>query len=139
MRDSIKGLKDEEHSIARVTKLGAFLRKYSLDEILQLVNVLKGNMSIIGPRPLLMQYMPLYDENQAKRHLVRPGITGWAQVNGRNAINWNEKFNYDIWYVDNMSFKLDLKIFILTIYKVMKKEGVNKKEGAIMHEWNGNN
>src|SRR5690606_30055223 len=99
----------------RLTPLGSFVRKTSLDEIPQLINVLKGDMSLIGPRPLLTQYLPLYNAHQARRHEVRPGITGWAQVNGRNAISWKQKFDYDVWYVDNISFRLDVMIFFLTI------------------------
>lgn len=110
----------------RLTPFGAFLRKYSLDEIPQFVNVLKGDLSIVGPRPLLMEYLPLYSKEQFKRHMVKPGITGWAQVNGRNAISWEEKFDLDVWYVYNYSFFLDLKILLLTVIKVMKKEGISQ-------------
>lgn len=109
----------------RLTKIGALVRKTSLDEIPQLFNVLKGDMSIIGPRPLLVEYLPLYNETQKRRHHVKPGITGWAQVNGRNAIDWDKKFELDVWYVDNCSFWLDLKIVFLTIQKVIKSEGIN--------------
>lgn len=109
----------------RLTAVGSFVRKTSLDEIPQLINVLKGDMSLIGPRPLLVQYLPLYNDHQARRHEVRPGITGWAQVNGRNAISWEEKFNLDVWYVDHVSFMLDLKIIFLTIKKVFKREGIS--------------
>jgi len=108
----------------RLTKIGAFVRKTSLDEIPQLLNVIKGDMSLIGPRPLLVHYLPLYNDFQKQRHNIRPGITGWAQVNGRNAISWNQKFEYDIWYVANCSCILDLKILYLTIKKVIKKEGI---------------
>lgn len=121
----------------RVTKIGAFIRKYSLDEIPQLLNVLKGDMSLIGPRPLLMQYLPLYNNTQKRRHEVKPGITGWAQVNGRNAITWKEKFNYDVWYVQNISFWLDLKILILTLKKVIIKEGVNSQADLNMPPFMG--
>ena len=110
----------------RLTKFGRFLRKYSIDELPQLINVMKGELSLVGPRPLLMEYLPLYTEEQAKRHLVRPGITGWAQVNGRNAINWEEKFKLDVWYVNNHTFLLDLKILILTIIKVIYSDGINQ-------------
>jgi sugar transferase EpsL len=110
----------------RLTSFGLFLRKYSLDEIPQFINVLKGELSIVGPRPLLMEYLPLYSKEQFKRHLVKPGITGWAQVNGRNAISWEEKFDLDIWYVYNYSFFLDLKILLLTVIKVIKKEGISQ-------------
>lgn len=126
------------HSLSRVTKAGAFIRKYSLDELLQLVNVLKGDMSLIGPRPLLIQYLPLYNEEQQKRHDVRPGITGWAQIKGRNSISWNQKFEYDIWYVENLNFMLDLKILWLTLLKVIKKEGVNSDGEITMEVWSGN-
>lgn len=122
----------------RLTKMGSFVRKTSLDEIPQLWNVLKGDMSLIGPRPLLPEYLPLYNETQKRRHEVRPGITGWAQVNGRNAIGWSQKFEYDVWYVDNMSFVLDCKIVILTIKKVMKTEGINAVGTATMEPFNGN-
>ena len=122
----------------RITKIGKFIRKYSLDEIPQLINVLKGDMSLIGPRPLLIDYLPLYDNEQRKRHNVRPGVTGWAQVNGRNEISWKKKFEYDIWYVNNVSFMLDVKIILLTIKKVIKKEGVNNQENLNMTAFKGN-
>ena len=108
----------------RLTSFGRFLRKYSLDELPQLFNVVKGDISLVGPRPLLMEYLPLYTKEQAKRHDVRPGVTGWAQVNGRNAIEWEEKFKLDVWYVENQSFLLDIKILYLTIFKVLKSEGI---------------
>jgi undecaprenyl phosphate N,N'-diacetylbacillosamine 1-phosphate transferase len=114
----------------RLTKLGIFLRKTSFDEVPQVINILKGDMSIIGPRPLLPEYLPLYNKTQKKRHNVKPGITGWAQINGRNAISWKKKFEYDVWYVENRSFLLDVKIFFKTFFKVLKSEGVNK-EGEI--------
>ena len=114
----------------RLTKLGIFLRKTSLDEGPQVLNILKGDMSIIGPRPLLPEYLPLYNKTQKKRHNVKPGITGWAQINGRNAISWKKKFEYDVWYVENRSFLLDVKIFFKTFLKVVKSEGVNK-EGEV--------
>lgn len=110
----------------RLTSLGRFLRKYSLDELPQLTNVLKGDISLVGPRPLLMEYLELYTEEQAKRHLVKPGITGWAQVNGRNHISWEEKFRLDVWYVENKSFLLDLKILFMTVSKVLKSEGIQQ-------------
>jgi sugar transferase EpsL len=110
----------------RLTSVGLFLRKYSLDELLQLFNVLKGDLSLVGPRPLLMDYLPLYNAEQARRHEVKPGITGWAQVNGRNAISWEEKFVLDVWYVDNYSFLLDIKIIFITIKKVFRTEGINQ-------------
>ena len=123
----------------RLTKIGAFVRKTSLDEIPQLMNVLKGDMSLIGPRPLLVQYLPLYNAEQKKRHDVRPGITGWAQVNGRNAISWEQKFAYDVWYVDNISLLLDIKILFLTIKKVVLSEGVSQEGQATMEAFNINN
>ena len=116
----------------RVTKIGLFIRKYSLDEIPQLINVLKGDMSIIGPRPLLIQYLPLYKNWQKKRHHVKPGITGWAQVNGRNTITWKQKFEYDVWYVEHLSLLLDVKIFFLTLKKVILKDGVNSQTNLNM-------
>ena len=122
----------------RLTKIGAFVRKTSLDEIPQLINVLKGDMSLIGPRPLLVQYLALYNEKQARRHEVRPGITGWAQVNGRNAIGWQQKFEYDVWYVDNMSFALDMKIVWLTLKKVVVREGISQEGQATMEAFKGN-
>lgn len=109
----------------RMTKFGAFLRSTSLDELPGLFNVLKGDMSLVGPRPLLVQYLPLYNKEQARRHNVRPGITGWAQVNGRNAISWEQKFKLDVWYVDNQSFLLDIKILLLTVKKVFVREGIS--------------
>jgi lipopolysaccharide/colanic/teichoic acid biosynthesis glycosyltransferase len=121
----------------RVTKVGIFIRKYSLDELLQLINVFKGDMSLIGPRPLLIEYLPLYNETQKSRHDVKPGITGWAQVNGRNAILWIKKFEYDVWYVNNISFILDMKILFLTIKKVIIKEGVNNSESLNMTTFTG--
>lgn len=122
----------------RLTKVGAFVRKTSLDEIPQLINVLKGDMSLIGPRPLLVQYLPLYNDFQKRRHEVRPGITGWAQVNGRNAISWNQKFEYDVWYVDHISFGLDIKILIMTLKKVFVREGISQEGEATMEVFKGN-
>lgn len=121
----------------RLTPMGAFVRKTSLDEIPQLINVLMGDMSLIGPRPLLPEYLPLYSKEQLRRHEVRPGITGWAQVNGRNAISWDEKFKLDVWYVDNLSFLLDLKIVFLTIKKVIKREGISQAGQATMSKFEG--
>jgi sugar transferase EpsL len=121
----------------RLTSFGKFLRKYSLDEYPQLVNVIKGDISLVGPRPLLMEYLPLYTKEQAMRHKVRPGITGWAQVNGRNAITWEEKFKLDVWYVHNQSFSLDLKILFLTFYKVLKSEGINQPGNATVESFTG--
>ena len=121
----------------RLTSLGVFLRKCSLDELPQLWNVVKGDMSIVGPRPLLMEYLDLYSPKQARRHTVKPGITGWAQINGRNAITWEEKFNHDIWYVDNWSLYLDLKIVLLTLIKVIKREGISAEGHATMPKYSG--
>jgi lipopolysaccharide/colanic/teichoic acid biosynthesis glycosyltransferase len=122
----------------RLTAVGSFIRKTSLDEIPQLINVIKGEMSLIGPRPLLVEYLPLYNDTQKRRHEVRPGITGWAQVNGRNAIGWKEKFELDVWYVDNMSFLLDCKIIIFTLMKVAKSEGVSQQGHVTMTKFEGN-
>ena len=122
---------------ARLTRLGKWIRKLSLDELPQLINVIKGDMSLIGPRPLLLQYLPLYSAEQNRRHSVRPGITGWAQVNGRNAISWEKKFEYDVWYVDNLSLFLDIKIFFLTLKKVIIREGVNSSENLNMTTFKG--
>ena len=122
----------------RLTQIGSFIRKTSLDEIPQLINVLKGDMSLVGPRPLLVQYLPLYNPHQTRRHEARPGITGWAQVNGRNAISWKQKFDYDVWYVENISFELDVKIFFLTIKKVFVREGISADGQATMEPFKGN-
>ena len=122
----------------RLTSIGALVRKTSLDEIPQLINVLKGDMSIVGPRPLLVQYLPLYNDFQKHRHDVKPGITGWAQVNGRNAISWLQKFEYDVWYVDNISLLLDVKIIFLTIKKVFKSEGISSGTSITMEPFKGN-
>lgn len=122
----------------RLTAIGQFVRKTSLDEIPQLLNVIKGDMSLIGPRPLLVEYLPLYNDRQRKRHDVRPGITGWAQVNGRNAISWTQKFEYDAWYVENLSFALDLKIMWLTVIKVFRSEGISSATSATMEKFTGN-
>lgn len=123
----------------RLTKVGKFVRSTSIDELPQLINVLKGDMALIGPRPLLPQYLPLYSKEQARRHEVRPGITGWAQINGRNAISWTKKFEYDVWYVDHCSFWLDLKIVFLTIKKVFIREGISQEGQATMEFFNGKN
>jgi lipopolysaccharide/colanic/teichoic acid biosynthesis glycosyltransferase len=123
----------------RMTAFGVFLRSASLDELPGLFNVIKGDMSLVGPRPLLVQYLPLYNQIQASRHNVRPGITGWAQVNGRNAISWEEKFAFDVWYVDNQSFWLDLKILVLTVKKVFIKEGISADDHVTMPFFTGNN
>lgn len=121
----------------RLTRTGNFVRKYSLDEIPQLLNVIKGDMSLIGPRPLLIRYLPRYNDFQKQRHDVRPGITGWAQVNGRNAISWEQKFEFDVWYVKNMSLLLDVKIIFLTIYTVFKKVGINNANNEIASDFMG--
>ncbi|MBZ5749703.1 sugar transferase [Metabacillus rhizolycopersici] len=121
----------------RLTSFGKFLRKSSLDEFPQLINVIKGDISLVGPRPLLMDYIPLYTKEQARRHQVRPGITGWAQINGRNSISWGEKFELDVWYVENQSFFLDLKILFLTIKKVIKSEGIKHGDHATMPVFKG--
>lgn len=123
----------------RLTRIGLWVRKTSLDEIPQLFNVLKGEMSLIGPRPLLISYLPLYSEEQAKRHLVRPGITGWAQVNGRNAISWQRKLELDVWYVEHISFLLDMKIVLLTIKKIVISEGISSGTHVTMEDFMGNN
>ncbi|WP_394334092.1 sugar transferase [Bacteroides togonis] len=123
----------------RLTRVGSFVRSTSIDELPQLINVLKGDMALIGPRPLLPQYLPLYSKEQARRHEIRPGITGWAQVNGRNAISWTKKFELDVWYVDHCSFLLDVKIIILTIKKVFVREGISSETSATMEPFTGNN
>lgn len=125
--------------VQRLTKAGNFCRKYSLDELPQLFNVLKGDMSLVGPRPLLFKYLSLYNNEQKRRHEVRPGITGWAQVNGRNSISWQQKFKCDVYYVSNVSFMLDIKILWLTFMKVIKKEGINQSTERPMQPFDGNN
>lgn len=122
----------------RLTPIGRFVRNASLDEVPQLLNVIKGDMSIIGPRPLLEEYLPLYSAEQMKRHDVRPGITGWAQINGRNAISWQQKFDYDVWYVNNVSFPLDLRILLRTFQNVAKSEGISSETSATMEKFKGN-
>lgn len=122
----------------RLTGFGQFLRSSSLDELPELWNVLKGDMSLVGPRPLLMEYLPLYSERQARRHEVRPGITGWAQINGRNALSWEEKFELDVWYVENRTLWLDIKILFLTVWKVVKRDDINQDGVATMTRFNGN-
>jgi len=133
---SMTNQRDQEGNLLsnekRMTHFGRFIRSASLDELPELFNVIKGDMSLVGPRPLLMDYLPYYTEEQRKRHSVKPGITGWAQVNGRNALTWDEKFDYDVWYVENRSYWLDLKILWLTIIKVFKREGIQHKEGKFM-------
>lgn len=123
----------------RLTKAGKFIRSTSIDELPQLINVLKGDMALIGPRPLLPQYLPLYSKEQARRHEVRPGITGWAQCHGRNAISWTKKFELDVWYVDHCSFLLDVEIIFLTIKKVLAREGISSETSATMEPFTGNN
>jgi lipopolysaccharide/colanic/teichoic acid biosynthesis glycosyltransferase len=123
----------------RLTPIGRFVRTTSLDELPQFINVLKGDMSLIGPRPLLVQYLPLYSKEQVRRHKVRPGITGWAQVNGRNAISWTKRFELDVWYVNHCSFLLDLKIILMTIKKVFKREGISSNTSVTMEAFTGNN
>ena len=131
--EEIDPSKDKE----RLTKFGKFLRNSSLDEIPQLINVLKGDLSLVGPRPLLVEYLPLYNERQKQRHKVKPGITGWAQVNGRNSISWEEKFELDLWYVENCSFILDLKILAMTFFKVLKRDDVNTSVNITMEKFKG--
>jgi sugar transferase EpsL len=123
----------------RLTALGAWLRSTSLDELPELFNVLKGDMSLVGPRPLLMEYLPRYSDRQARRHEVRPGITGWAQINGRNALSWEEKFELDVWYVDNRSLCLDIKILLKTVLQVLKRDGISHGEDATMPRFKGSN
>ncbi|MCE2896019.1 MAG: sugar transferase [Flammeovirgaceae bacterium] len=140
---TMNDVKDNEGNLLpddlRITTIGNFVRKYSLDELPQMVNVLFGHMSLIGPRPLLVDYLPLYDKTQKRRHEVRPGITGWAQVNGRNSISWKEKFEYDVWYVDHVSFSVDASIFARTIKKVFKAEGIGASGVKTMPKFNGKN
>ena len=126
-------LPDEE----RLTGYGRFLRRTSLDELPELLNILVGHMSIVGPRPLLVKYLPLYNEHQARRHEVRPGLTGWAQVNGRNSITWEQKFDYDVWYVDHVSFALDVRIVMMTVRSVLKREGISGENNATRAEFEG--
>lgn len=138
MRDPKPNESELRNQNERITKVGAFIRKTSLDELMQLVNVLKGDMSIIGPRPLLDEYLPLYNETQARRHDVRPGITGWAQVNGRTAISWESKFKHDVWYVDNLSFWNDIKILLKTVQKIFDRKTMSSIETASFKGWEGN-
>lgn len=135
-RDSNGNLLPDED---RLTKVGKFVRSTSIDELPQFINVLKGDMSLIGPRPLLVQYLPLYSLEQARRHTVRPGISGWAQCHGRNGISWTEKFKYDVWYVDHLSLLVDLKVIWLTIMSVLKREGISEEGHATMEDFNGFN
>ncbi len=138
---TMTNLYDNDHNLLpdadRLTLLGRFLRSASLDELLELFNVLKGEMSIVGPRPLLVQYLQRYTLEQARRHAIKPGITGWAQINGRNAITWEEKFKLDVWYVDHQSLWLDLKIIFMTIWKILKREGISQPGQATMEEFRG--
>lgn len=134
-RDVMGNLLPDE---ARLTKVGKFVRSTSIDELPQLINVLKGDMSLIGPRPLLVQYLSLYSPEQARRHEVRPGITGWAQCHGRNAISWSEKFKLDVWYVDNMSLAIDIKVIWITFMKVLKQADINEAGQATMEPFKGN-
>ncbi|WP_299519545.1 sugar transferase [Winogradskyella sp.] len=138
MRDPRKNESELLNQDERITKVGAFIRKTSLDELMQLVNVLKGEMAIIGPRPLLSEYLPMYNKEQARRHDVRPGITGWAQVNGRTALSWEERFAHDVWYVDNLSFKNDFKILLMTIEKIFNRKAMSSIENASFKGWEGN-
>lgn len=140
-----KSMNDKKDSLGnllpdskRLTRFGHFLRKTSFDELPQLFNILKGDMSLVGPRPLLTEYLPLYNETQKKRHLVKPGMTGWAQVNGRNAISWTKKFEYDVWYVENINFVLDIKILLKTVIKVVKSENINAVNAATTTKFLGN-
>ncbi len=139
---TMNDLKNEQGELlpddVRLTWVGKIIRKTSLDELPQLFNVIIGDMSIVGPRPLLTEYLPLYNDEQRRRHEVKPGITGWAQVNGRNAISWSQKFAYDVWYVDHQSFRLDIKILFLTIAKVLKAEGISSATAMTMEKFKGN-
>jgi lipopolysaccharide/colanic/teichoic acid biosynthesis glycosyltransferase len=137
MKDAIDTNGNPLPDAERMTPFGEKLRNTSLDELPELLNVLKGDMSLVGPRPLLMRYLPLYSKEQARRHEIKPGVTGWAQVNGRNAISWDEKFKYDVWYVDNRNFWLDVKILFLTVKKVFVKEGISEEGEATMSEFKG--
>jgi lipopolysaccharide/colanic/teichoic acid biosynthesis glycosyltransferase len=137
MRDAFDAYGNSLPDARRMTRLGSFLRSASLDELPELWNVVKGDMSLVGPRPLLMEYLPLYSPEQARRHDVRPGVTGWAQVNGRNALSWDEKFKLDVWYVDNQSLWLDIKILFMTIKKVFVREGISAEGQATMGRFTG--
>lgn len=137
MRDAYGEVESTLSDEDRLTQLGQMLRSSSLDELPELWNVLKGDMSLVGPRPLLMEYLPLYTAEQARRHEVRPGVTGWAQVNGRNAISWDEKFKLDLWYVENRSLWLDFKIMLMTILKVVQRNGISAEGSATMHKFTG--
>ena len=140
---TMKDIKDKNGNLLsdkeRLTSFGEKLRSLSIDELPELINILKGDMSLVGPRPLLVEYLPLYSKEQLRRHEVLPGLTGWAQINGRNSISWKEKFKLDVWYVENWSFALDIKIFFLTISKVLKKSDINQSEDNTMEKFNGKN
>lgn len=138
MRDATDSSGNPLPDSERLTNFGRFLRSSSLDELPELWNVLRGDMSLVGPRPLLMEYLPLYSPKQARRHEVRPGVTGWAQINGRNSVSWNEKFELDVWYVDNRNFRFDIKIIWLTIRKVFKRDGISAAGEATMPKFEGN-
>ena len=138
MKDAVDSLGNPLPDAERLTPFGQFLRSSSLDELPELWNVLKGDMSLVGPRPLLMEYLPLYSPEQYRRHEVRPGVTGWAQVNGRNSLSWNQKFKLDVWYVDNRSLWLDIKILFLTVKKVLVRDGINAEGEATMGKFKGN-
>jgi len=137
MSDKRDAARDSLPDAERLTAFGRYMRRFSLDELPQLFNVLKGELSLVGPRPLLMEYLPLYSREQARRHEVRPGITGWAQVNGRNAISWEERFRLDVWYVEHQSFWLDMKILWMTLLKVVRSEGVSQQGHATMEKFRG--
>lgn len=139
MRDSLDRAGNMLPDELRLTRFGRLLRSTSLDELPELINVVKGEMSLVGPRPLLMEYLPLYSNRQARRHEVKPGLTGWAQVNGRNEISWQEKFELDVWYVENKSFFLDTRILFMTVLKVLKRDGINEAGQATAQKFNGNN
>lgn len=139
MTQKVSEVNGNKSTHVQLTSFGSFLRKYSLDEIPQLINVIKGDMSMVGPRPLLIKYLQHYSDEQRRRHQIKPGITGWAQINGRNSINWTKKFQLDVWYVENYSFILDLKIFFITIYKVLLKDGIYNSDNQIVPDFNGSN
>lgn len=139
MKDAFGANGEQLPDDQRLTRLGKWVRATSLDEIPQLISVMKGDMSLVGPRPLLMEYVTLYSEEQKQRHEVKPGITGWAQVNGRNTISWKQKFEYDVWYVKNVSFGLDLKILLITLIKVFKAEGISGEGVATVEKFDGTN
>lgn len=139
MKDAVDKEGNQLPDELRLTKVGEILRSLSIDELPELINILKGDMSLIGPRPLLVKYLPLYNKRQIRRHEVLPGLTGWAQVNGRNNLKWSEKFELDVYYVENWSLKLDLKIFFLTFYKIFKREGISQDGQATMEYFNGSN